>query len=109
MGTMSLDEALSKMVESGERPFRITFVRGTGKDAGSIREAVCYYGAPNPTDRQAQPAASVNKGGPEHSGRKKRDSHLESGTVPLTEFGTRKMLTPFIFNLLTFNGHKIYS
>ena len=106
MGTITLDEALAKMVESGDRPFRITFVRGTGKDAGSVREATCYYGAPNPTDRQAQPAASLNKSG---DPRKARQSHMESGTIPLTEFGSRKMLTPFIFNILTYNGRKIYS
>lgn len=99
MDTISKSQMLAEVVESGERPFRIHFVRATGKQAGQIREAVCYYGAPNPKDRQA-PTMGEQR-------RKARTSHLESNTLPLTEFGSRQLLTPFISHIITFNGRKV--
>lgn len=90
---------LADVVESGERPFRIKFVRAKGKHVGEIREAVCYYGMPNPKDPQA-PTLGERR-------RKERTSHLESNTLPLTEFGTRQPLTPFISHILFFNGKKV--
>lgn len=99
MQTISKSEMLAKIAASGERPFRITFVKGTGKNEGQLSEKLCYYGAPNPRDRQA-PTAGEKK-------RQERTSHLESNTIPLTEFGTRVLLTPFISHIILFNGQKV--
>lgn len=99
MSTISKSEMLAAVVESGERPFRLRFVRATGKLAGQVREAVCYYGMPNPKDRQA-PTQGEQR-------RKARTSHLESNTLPLTEFSTRGALTPFISHIISFNGQKV--
>ena len=97
--TISKSEMLSKIVESGERVFKIRFVKATGKDAGRITEKTCYYGAPNPHprgDRQVSPG-----------GRTQRKSHLESNTIPMTEFGSGKMVTPFISHIISFNGKQV--
>lgn len=99
MQTISKPEMLAAITESGENPFRIRFVKATGKEAGAIREAVCYYGAPNPKDRQA-PTKGQQK-------RKVRTSHLENNAIPLTEFGSRKLLTPFISHIIYFNQKKV--
>jgi hypothetical protein len=99
MDAININEALSRMAEAGDQPFRITFVRATGKEIGSIREAMCYYGAPNPRDRQAPTEGQKGQG---------RRRHKESGSIPLTEVGTRHLLTPLISHLLTFEGRKIY-
>lgn len=99
MSTISKSEMLARIAEAGDKVFRISFVRATGKDAGSIREANCYYGAPNPKDRQA-PTQGEQK-------RKERASHLESNALPLTEFGSRQLLTPMISHIIEFNGKKV--
>ncbi len=97
--TISKSEMLARIVESGDVPFRLVFVKGTGAEEGQLAEKVCYYGAPNPRDRQAP------TGG--HSNRKDRATHLESNTIPLTEFGSRRMLTPWISHIIKFNGKKV--
>ena len=56
MVTISKAEMLNRIVESGEVPFRIRFVKATGKEAGQIGEKVCYYGAPNPRPKSAHNA-----------------------------------------------------
>lgn len=99
MTTISLDEVLARMAEADGKPFRLRFVRATGKNIGSIADKMCYYGAPNPRDRQATPAANAQ--------RAERKTHLESDTIPLTEFESKKMLTPLICHLIGFNGAKI--
>lgn len=91
---------LARIVESGEVPFRIRFVKGTGKDAGKISEKVCYYGAPNPHPK-GQRSAPVK---PDRAARK---SHLESNSLPLTEFGTGRMLTPFISHIISYNAKQV--
>ncbi len=92
---------LSKIVESSERPFRLRFVKATGKEAGSITEKVCYYGAPNPYPQGVgQQKLLPNP-------RKKRKSYLESNSIPLTEFGTSQMVTPFISHILYFDGKQV--
>lgn len=90
---------LSKIVESGEVPFRIRYVKATGKNAGQIDFRNAYYGAPNPhpvANMTAQPTA-----------RKARKNHLDSNAIPLTEFGTGRMLTPFISHIIEFNGKQV--
>lgn len=99
MDTISKSEMLARIAESGERPFRIVFVKGTGKEEGQLAEKVCYYGAPNPKDRQAPTKGELK--------RKERATHLESNALPLTEFGTRNMLTPWISHIIKFNGKKV--
>lgn len=98
MVTISKAQMLAEIVASGERPFRIRFVKATGKDAGSIAEKVCYYGAPNPHPK-GKPAPA--------SERKPRKSHLESNALPLTDFSSGKMLTPFISHIISFNGKQV--
>lgn len=100
MNTISLSEMLAKIVESGEAPFRLRFVKARGKDAGKISEKVCYYGAPNPYPQGKQAA-------PRPADRKQRKSHLESNTIPLTEFGSSRLVTPFISHIISFNGKQV--
>ena len=104
---------LNRIVESGEVPFRIRFVKATGKEAGQIGEKVCYYGAPNPRPKSAHnarpgaippPFGGGAGGGVE---RKPRKSYLESNAIPLTEFATGRMLTPFISHIISFNGKQV--
>lgn len=99
--TISYAEALFKIENSGSQPFRLTFVKSTGKDRGDEREAIAYYGAPNPRDRQAGLAT------PPDPHRKIRKTHRESGTIPLTEAGTHRLLTPRRDHLTALNGQKI--
>ncbi len=99
MATISKAEMLSKIVESGEIPFRIKYVKATGKNAGKIDFRNAYYGAPNPHPVANKPPKPVE--------RKTRKSHLESNSIPLTEFGTGRMLTPFISHIIEFNGKQV--
>jgi hypothetical protein len=97
--TISKAEMLSKIVESGEMPFRIKYVKATGKNAGQIDFRSAYFGAPNPYPKgQAVATAPA---------RKSRKSYLESNSIPLTEFGTSRMLTPFISHIIEFNGRQV--
>lgn len=98
MTTISKSEMLAMIVASGNEPFSIKYVKATGKDAGSIRLKRCYYGAPNPYPR-GQASVQAPKGD--------RKTHLESNTIPLTEFGKRKLLTPFISHIIEFNGRQV--
>jgi hypothetical protein len=101
MSTISKAEMLGRIVASGEIPFRIKYVRSQGKRAGEIVFLTAYYGAPKPRARgNQQEAAKVQT-------RQTRKSHLESNTIPLTEFGSGKMLTPFISHIIEFNGKKV--
>lgn len=96
--TISKAEMLSKIVESGEKPFWIKFVKATGKHIGEIASLNAYYGAPNPYPKG---------GAAKKTERKERKSHLESNSIPLTEFGTGRMMTPFISHIIEFNGKKV--
>ena len=100
MVTISKAEMLSRITESGEVPFRIRFVKATGKEAGQIAEKVCYYGAPNP-----YPKGNGHR--PQPTERKDRKSYLESNAIPLTEFSTGRMLTPFISHIIAYNGKQV--
>lgn len=110
MVTISKSEMLARIVESGDVPFRIRFVKASGKEAGQIAEKVCYYGAPNPNP-QPHPPAFRGTGRPlprmEGGARQQRKSHLESNAIPLTEFSSGRMLTPFISHILFFNGKQV--
>lgn len=101
MVTISKAQMLADIVESGEKPFRIEFVKSTGKDAGRIVHKNCYYGAPKPKYRGAQGGLT------ETPVRKDRKTHLESNTIPLTEFGTETMVTPLISHITKFNGKQV--
>jgi len=96
--TISKSEMLAKIVESGDKVFKIRFVKASGKDAGHITEKTCYYGAPNPYPRGDE--AKTKKVGT-------RKTHLESNTIPLTEFGSGKMITPFISHIISFNDRQV--
>lgn len=98
MSTISIQEALARMADAGDKPFKLSFVRSTGKNAGSIKETMCYYGAPNPKDRQAPTLGEQ---------RKKRALHVESGTIPLTEVSSRQLLTPLISHIIYFQNAKV--
>lgn len=100
MVTISKSEMLAAIVESGEIPFRIRFVKGSGKEAGQIAEKVCYYGAPDPHPQKGGRSS-------DSPDRKERKSHLESNAIPLTEFSTGRMLTPFISHIIGFNGKQV--
>lgn len=91
---------LARIVESGEVPFRIKYVRAQGKHAGEVKLINAYYGAPKP-DGTAKKESNAP------AGRKPRKSHLESNSIPLTEFGSGRMLTPFISHILEFNAKQV--
>lgn len=97
--TIAKAQMLANIVESGEKVFKIQFVKATGKDAGRITEKNCYYGAPNPHPRGDTL--------PESGNRSPRKSHLESNTIPLTEFGSGRMVTPFISHIISYNGKQV--
>lgn len=101
MVAYNIHEVLGMMANMGDQAFRIEFVKSTGKDQGQIKKTLAYYGAPNPKDRQAPTAL-------QQQGRAPRRAHIDSGTIPLTEFGSRKMLTPRIDHIISFNNHKVY-
>jgi len=109
MVTISKAEMLNRIVESGEVPFRIRFVKATGKEAGQIAEKVCYYGAPNPNPKAKPGAIPPPFGGGAGGGveRKPRKSYLESNAIPLTEFASGRMLTPFISHIISYNGKQV--
>lgn len=96
--TISRSAMLAAIVASGDVPFRLAFVKATGKEIGQITEKVCYYGAPNPEPRAPGRAAA-----PPTS----RRTHLEANTLPLTEFSTRRNITPFISHILKYNGKQV--
>jgi hypothetical protein len=100
MTTISKSQMLASIVTSGEVPFRLRFVKATGKDAGQVSEKVCYYGAPNPAPKSETSITTAAQ-------RKPRKSHLESNSLPLTEFGTQKMLTPHISHIISYNGKQV--
>lgn len=104
MDTISIQQALALMSEAGDKPFKIGYVRSTGKSAGSVKEVFCYYGAPNPRDRQAPTRSQRTANG---FTRKDRATHLESNTVPLTEAGNRQLLTLRISHIISFQGKKV--
>ena len=96
MNTISRSHMLAAIVASGDVPFRLAFVKATGKEAGQITEKVCYYGAPNPEPRAPGKVESSP-----------RRTHLEANTLPLTEFGSRRNITPFISHILKYNGKQV--
>jgi hypothetical protein len=101
MSTISKAEMLAKIVESGEIPFRIKYVRTSKKKEGTVAYLTCYYGAPKPREKQSdQPYQSPIRRSP-------RKTHLESNSIPLTEYGTGRMLTPFISHIIEFNGKQV--
>jgi len=100
MSAISIHEVLAQMADAGDKPFKVSFVRSTGKQAGSIKECFAYYGAPNPKERSRN-TLPVNF-------RKIRKRHVESGTVPLTEISTRNLITPLISHIIGFQGKKVY-
>ncbi len=96
----NIHEVLSMMANAGDEPFQIVFVKSTGKEQGGLKKTLAYYGAPNPKDRQAPTATQ--------QGRAQRKHHVDGGAIPLTEAGTRRMLTPRIDHIIGFRGRKIY-
>lgn len=86
------------MSDAGDKPFRIAFVRATGKNAGSVKELFAYYGAPNPGG-QSKPTKSIS--------RKTRKLHTASGTIPLTDASTSRLITPLISHIITFQNKKV--
>lgn len=100
MAAQSIHEVLSQMSNMGDQAFQIEFIKSTGKEQGEVKRCLCFYGAPNPKDRQAPTALQRGRG--------PRKLHIESGTIPLTEAGTRRMLTPRIDHIIGFRGQKVY-
>lgn len=99
MVTISKAQMLASIVESGDRPFKIQFVKASGNKSGELSEKMCYYGAPNPHPKEVKYAPGI--------ARAPRKSHLESNTIPLTEFGSGRMITPLISHILYFNGKQV--
>ncbi len=99
-GTIHFDEMLARIAEGGPTPFRIVYVIGQGKNKGQLREYNAWYGAPNPKAKNVG-AGSDNTG--------HRKLHIESGTLPFTEFGARRLLTLFVYNIIHFNGKQVIS
>lgn len=102
-GTIHFDEMLARIAVGGPTPFRIVYVIGQGKNKGQIREYNAWYGAPNPKAIHAATSAQTAEPGT------RRKLHMESGTLPFTEFSSRRLLTLFVYNILHFNGKQVIS
>lgn len=100
MQAYHINQVLSEIARSGNQAFRIRFVKSTRKEAGQIKEAICYYGAPNPKDRTARPKSATS--------RAPRKLYTDSGSLPLTECSTGRLLTPIISHIIGFQGRKVY-
>jgi hypothetical protein len=100
--TIGLQEALARMSEAGGKPFRITYVRSGEKKQGTVKTVLCYYGAPNPRERSRIPKAPTGE-----VARAQRTQHLDSGTIPLTEVSTRRMLTLRISHIISFENKQV--
>ena len=100
--TIGIQQALSEMSEAGGKPFRITYVRSGEKKQGTVKTVYAYYGAPNPRERSRIPKAPTGE-----QARAQRKTHLESGTVPLTEVSTRRMLTLRISHIISFENKQV--
>jgi hypothetical protein len=96
---ITISQVLAEIAQARDQPFLLEFVKATGKEQGQIRRAMCYYGAPNPKDRQAPTSGQQGR---------LRKTHLDSGTIPLTEVDSRRLLTPLISHIIGFNGRKVY-
>lgn len=100
-GAITIEQMLVELTSGGERVHRLVYVVGTGKRKGELSEFVGYYGAPKPRQR------GVHVADREASDRQPRKKHMESGTLPLTKFGTQELRTLFIYNIIRFNGKQV--
>lgn len=96
---VSINQALDIIKQPGNS-FELVWVRSTdrpGKKKGSLKSCFCSYGSSLASD-------------PKHSGSKtsiKDKRHILNGTIPVTEKGSNKYLTPLISHLVKINGHPI--
>jgi hypothetical protein len=79
---------------SNGKPFRIRFVRSTGANAGSIKEAMCIYGM------------KPNRDGVVTKSSKSRPLHKISFTIPLISvMEDHKPLTPLISHIIGYEDY----
>ena len=96
---VSINYALDLIKQPGNS-FELVWVRSTdrpGKKKGSLKSCFCSYGSSVASDpKEAGSVQSI-----------KDKKHVLNGTIPLTEKGTGKYLTPLISHLVKINGHPI--
>jgi hypothetical protein len=87
---------LEALAKGGDVPHRVTYIIAQGKHQGDKREYVVTYGAPNPK--------AITPGVPKAPAKKR---NLQGGLLPFTEFGTRRLLSLFTFNIIMFDGKQV--
>jgi hypothetical protein len=100
MQGISIHQVLSQMAEGGDKPFEIVYVKSQGRERGDLRRMICYYGAP-------MRRLSESESGKVRETRKARMTHLESGTIPLTDAQSNELRTPRISHIIEFNSQKV--
>lgn len=99
-GAITIEQMLADLVSGGDKLHRLHYVVSQGKRAGEIRMLTCHYGAPRPKVRGVAANEPV-------VARQPRKKHTESGTLPLTEFGTQTLKTLFIWNIIRYDGKQV--
>ncbi len=100
-GVITLEQMLLELTTGGERVHRLIYVVARGKRKGELSKFTGQYGAPKPrslADRRPRLASDSEK---------RRKTHLESGTLPMTKFGSSDLRTLILFNIIRYNGKQV--
>jgi hypothetical protein len=99
-GAITIEQMLLDLTHGGDRVHRLIYVVGQGKRKGQLSEFVGYYGAPRPRAQGHHTTTAPTT-------ERKRKTHLESGTIPMTKFGAQELRTLFIWNIIRYNGKQV--
>lgn len=79
--------------------FFIQWVRATGKQKGTVKTvAKALYGAPKRALKEQRESVNPYRA---------PSSHVENGTIPLTDYDKGLYLSPLIATIISFNGFKV--
>lgn len=97
-GQISIQQVLAEIRANPQRTFWLAFVRGTGKDRGSVKVvAKASYGAPMRTQSGQALLPKSDR---------KRALHIEKGTLPMSD-EMNTYLTPLISHIIGYNLMKV--
>ncbi len=100
-GAITIEQMLLELTTGGERVHRLIYVVARGKNKGTLSEFTGQYGAPKPRTR-----GDAQRGDAQNT-EKRRKTHLESGTLPMTKFGSEELRTLIVFNIIRYNGKQV--
>jgi hypothetical protein len=104
-GEITIEQVLSDMRSVPGRVFWLAFVRGTGKERGSVKVVSrCRYGSPQSAAGSPQSELGLDE---LLGDRRKKWLHVDKGTLPLTDHDSGQYLTPLISHLIGFNLKRI--